>query len=97
MFHQYILFLKHWSLISVTKNCAAVESGIVEHCRVLRNKLLLLLVYGPLFETSQEDGGQKSGSSDVLRCQRFGSYTKNAEAAKLQQQYGDRYLKTCIK
>ena len=78
-----LMFL--YLLINMTKNCAAVESGIIEHCRVSRNKLFLLFVYGPLFETSQKDGGKKSRSSDVLSewNQRFGQYTKNVEAAKL--------------
>ena len=48
----------------------------MERCRVLWNKVFLLFVYGPLFETSQENGDQKSRSSDVLRYQRYRQYTK---------------------
>ena len=43
----------------------------MERCRVLWNKVFLLFVYGPLFQTSQENGDQKSRSSDVLRYQRY--------------------------
>ena len=48
----------------------------MEICRVFWNKLFLLFVYGPLIETSQEDGGQEARSSDVLRYHRYGEYTK---------------------
>ena len=48
----------------------------MEHCRVLWNKVFLLFVYGPLFETSQENDDQKSRSSDVLRYQRCRQYTQ---------------------
>ena len=75
-FHQHILFLKRLLSISEPKTWAPVESGIVERCRVLWNKVFLLFVYGPLFQTSQENGDQKSRSSDVLRYQRYKQYTK---------------------
>ena len=70
MFQCFIktFYFSRWLLISVTKDCALVELGIVEHCRLLWNKLFLLFVYGPLFEISQEDGDQKSRSLDVLHC-----------------------------
>ena len=56
MFHQCILFLKGWLLISDARKCRApVELGIMEHSWVFRNKLFLLFVHWPLFETSQED------------------------------------------
>ena len=48
----------------------------MERCRVLWNKVFLLFVYGPLFQTSQENGDQKSRSSDVLRYQRYRQYTE---------------------
>ena len=69
----------------------------MEHFLVFRNKLLLLFVYGPLSETSEDDGGQKSGSSDDLRYQRYGETTQNSEAALLQQTYGDGCLKSYSK
>ena len=89
MFHQYTLLFKRW-LLSVTKNFATLASGIMEHYLVLWNNSFLLFVYEPLFETSQEDSGQKSCSLDVLRYQRYGECIRCQTSAKIwQQMFGE--------